>query len=219
MRRVVLWRHGRTEWNDLERFQGHTDVPLDDVGVAQARAAAQILVGLRPERIISSDLARASETAAALAQLTDLGVQLDPRLRETNGGRWEGLTAAEIEALPANTADGQESDAALYAAWRRGEDVSAGGAERRSDVAARARAAVDEALPTLSPDGVLCIVTHGGTSRALAGSMLGLGVEQWRVLGGLANACWSVLAEQPSGWRLEEHNAGTLPTRLVGDDR
>jgi len=213
---VVLWRHGRTQWNDEERFQGHTDIPLDDLGIAQANAAAQVLAGLRPDRIVSSDLVRASATAQVLADLVGLPVELDARLRETNGGRWEGLTAGAIDGLHL---DMDQSDPDLYRAWRRGEDVPAGGAERRSEVAVRARAAVVDALGNVPPDGVLCVVTHGGTSRALVGSLLGLAVEQWRVLGGLANACWSVLAEERTGWRLIEHNAGTLPTRVVGDDR
>ncbi|MGB3014153.1 MAG: histidine phosphatase family protein, partial [Candidatus Nanopelagicales bacterium] len=89
-RRLVLWRHGRTAWNLEHRFQGQTDVALDEVGVRQARAAAGLLMALRPQLIVSSDLSRARDTAQALADRTSLTVQTDPRLRETNGGRWEG---------------------------------------------------------------------------------------------------------------------------------
>ena len=65
---------------------------------------------------------------------------------------------------------------------------------------------------------VLLVVTHGGSARAMLGRMLDLPVDRWGALGGLANFSWSVLEETPWGWRLAEHNAGTLPEPVVGDD-
>ena len=62
-RRVVLWRHGRTAWNATNRFQGQTDVPLDEVGVLQGERAARNLATLKPDLIVSSDLGRARTTA------------------------------------------------------------------------------------------------------------------------------------------------------------
>jgi len=91
-RQVVLWRHGRTEWNVAGRVQGQSDVPLDDIGREQARDAASRLATLRPHRIVSSDLVRASETAEILAELTSQEVELDIRLREMDFGAREGLT-------------------------------------------------------------------------------------------------------------------------------
>ncbi len=206
----MIWRHGRTPWNVEDRFQGHSDIALDDVGVAQATSAALVLATLEPSAIVSSDLERASATADQLARLVDLPVRLDPRLRETDGGTWEGRTSREIAA----------ADAERYAQWRSGADVRAGGAESRSDVAGRAHSALDDALRDLTPGAVLVAVTHGGTARAAIGRLLGLEPQQWRVLGGLANACWSVLSGTVDGpWRLTEHNAGSLPQPVVGDDR
>ena len=63
----MLWRHGQTQWNDSRRFQGQTDVALDDVGRAQASLAAEQLAGLSPQLIVTSDLVRAAETADSLA--------------------------------------------------------------------------------------------------------------------------------------------------------
>jgi probable phosphoglycerate mutase len=206
----VIWRHGRTPWNAEDRFQGHTDVPLDDVGEAQARSAAAILAALEPTAIVSSDLQRAATTAQALASLTGRSVTLDPRLRETNGGTWEGRTGTEIRA----------ADLERFQQWRSGADIPAGGAETRGDVADRAVAAIHDALASLPDGGLLVAVTHGGTARASIGRLLGLPPEQWRVIGGLANACWSVLTCAGDGtWRLTEHNAGSLPEPVVGDDR
>ena len=102
---LVLWRHGQTTYNVERRFQGQRDVPLDEVGVRQAAEAARYLATLRPSAIFSSDLSRASVTAAALAKLTGLSVQLDKDLRERSGGSWEGLTETEIrERFPAERA-------------------------------------------------------------------------------------------------------------------
>ena len=72
--RVLLWRHGQTDWNTLNRFQGHSDIPLNAVGQYQAKHAANILVGMQPTKIISSDLSRARDTAQALGDLTKLMV-------------------------------------------------------------------------------------------------------------------------------------------------
>src|ERR1039458_8173889 len=94
--RLLLWRHGQTQWNVEGRFQGQSDIPLDAVGHQQAERAARLLAALRPDVIISSDLGRALATAAPLARLTGLTVTTDKDLRERHGGAWEGLTDAEI---------------------------------------------------------------------------------------------------------------------------
>jgi len=206
---VLLWRHGRTQWNDEDRFQGHLDIPLDDVGRAQARAAASVLAALDPVALVTSDLQRAADTAAFLAARTGLHVGVDVRFRETDGGTWQGRLGDELRA----------EDGEAFRAWRSGADVAAGGAETRSQLADRATAAIADSLPVVAPGGLLVVATHGGTARAVLGRLLDLPVDRWRILGGLANACWSVLEESHHGWRLVEHNAGSLPTRVVGDDR
>jgi glucosyl-3-phosphoglycerate phosphatase len=205
----VLWRHGRTSWNDDRRFQGQTDIELDDHGRRQARRTARLLAALPPDALLSSDLTRARDTAAELASVTGLPVTVDTRLRETHAGRWEGMLAHEIQA----------SDAATWQAWLSGgPGVRPGGGETRAEVADRAVAAVTDALPQVRAGGVLVVATHGGTARALIGRLLGLHEAEWHVLGGLANCSWSVLVESPLGWRLEEHNAGRLPEPVAGTD-
>jgi probable phosphoglycerate mutase len=157
---------------------------------------------------VSSDLRRASQTAVALSRLTGVPVREDARLRETYGGSWQGLTVGEIRDL----------DDAAYALWRSGADVPAGGAETRTDVAARVVPAVLEALAPLPPGATLVVVTHGGSARAAIGTLLDLPMDRWAVIGGLSNCCWSVLEESADAWRLVEHNAGSLPTPVMGDD-
>lgn len=202
----MLWRHGRTAWNGEHRFQGHSDIELDEVGRVQAARAAEQLAGLAPSLILSSDLSRALDTAAELGDRVGLSVQVDAGLRETSGGRWEGKRDTELVSDPD------------YLAWSAGADVLAGGAETRSQVAERATAVVDGALDGLADGQLAVVVTHGGTIRCLVGRMLGLPLPQWRVFGGLANCCWSILEEGRSGWRLTEHNAHSLPRPVLGDD-
>jgi len=209
--RIVLWRHGQTDWNVENRFQGHSDIPLNKVGHYQASEAAKVLAALRPDRIISSDLIRAQETAAALAALTDIKVEINPNLRETDGGLWEGKLASENRATHGE----------LFANWYEGGDEPAGvTGERRSDVAKRAVAVIEKEMTNFS--GTIVFVTHGGTVRSVLGSILKLPIAQWGVIGGLSNACWSILEltkhHTGSRWYLAEHNAGSLPEPVFGDD-
>lgn len=205
----MLWRHGRTEWNSSRRFQGHADVALDEIGLAQAERAARMLASLQPAAIVSSDLLRAADTAEALARLTGLPVTLDAGLREFDVGTWQGLTTTEI----------QERYGEDYAAWRNGEPVRRGGGELDLEVAERTAAAIERAAEKLPDSGTLVVVSHGGAIRVAINRMLGIPPEMWGAIGALANCCWSVLGEARRGWRLLEHNAGTLPEPVIGDDR
>jgi broad specificity phosphatase PhoE len=207
-RRVVFWRHGQTSWNLENRFQGSTDIPLTDAGIAQAQRAARLLAALRPDAVIASDLQRAAATAAELSAVTGLEVVHDPGLRETYAGTWQGLTNQEIQALHAEE----------YRAWKLGEPVHRGGGELGTEVADRAVPVVLDAVKKLPDRGTLVVVSHGGTIRMAIGRMLGLDSSNWEALGGLSNCCWSVLGEGARGWRLQEHNAGTLPEPVIGDD-
>ncbi|WP_405498141.1 histidine phosphatase family protein [Streptomyces sp. NBC_00096] len=207
-RKIVLWRHGQTSWNLERRFQGSTDIELTEAGVAQARRAARLLASLKPDAIVASDLRRASATAAELAAITGLTVAHDEALRETYAGEWQGLTHDEI----------LEKYGDQYAAWKRGEAVRRGGGELETEVADRAAPVVLEHADRLPPGGTLVVVSHGGTIRTTIGRLLGLDSYNWEGLGGLSNCCWSVLGEGARGWRLMEHNAGTLPEPVLGDD-
>ncbi|MER5972350.1 histidine phosphatase family protein [Streptomyces sp. NPDC002055] len=207
-RRIVLWRHGQTAWNLERRFQGTTDIELTEEGHAQARRSARLLAALQPDAIIASDLRRAAVTAGELASITQLDVEHDPGLRETYAGSWQGLTHEEIV----------ERYGEQYAAWKRGEPVRRGGGELETEVAERAAPVVERAVDKLPDGGTLVVVSHGGTIRTTIGRFLGLEPYSWEALGGLSNCSWSVLGEGARGWRLLEHNAGTLPEPVLGDD-
>ena len=203
-RRLVLWRHGQTAWNVERRFQGKTDIPLDEVGLGQAQRAAALLAALRPTGILASPLQRAADTAQALADLTGLPVAHDKDLIERDGGQWEGLTSGEI----------RQRYPEEHARWQ------PPGGETSAQVAERVGTALNRAVDAMSPTGLLVVASHGAALRLGMSNLLGLPEEVWERLGGLSNCCWSVLAEmRDGGWRLIEHNAGTLPEPVLSDDR
>ena len=206
--RVLLWRHGQTDWNILNRFQGHSDIPLNDVGRYQAKHAAEILAGMNPTAIISSDLGRARATAQALADLVGLPVTTHENLRETNGGLWEGKTGKENRA----------EDFQNFIRWIDGDDNPAGTTgERRSEVAARAVGVIMKELEGKT-DELLVVATHGGTARCVLGELLQLPLSHWGVIGGLSNASWSILERNTRQWNLIEHNAGSIPEPVYGEE-
>jgi broad specificity phosphatase PhoE len=199
----VLWRHGQTIWNAERRFQGQTDIPLDETGEAQAASAASRLATLRPDAIFSSDLSRAASTAGPLARLTGLTVIMDKDLRERSGGSWEGLTDTEIaQRFPLERASWDPPD---------GEPTAA--------VADRVGAALRRVAGTLGDGGLAVVVSHGAALRLGMARMLGLTEDVFGVLGPLSNCSWSVLGQRNGRWRLLEHNAGTLPEPVLSDDR
>ncbi len=209
--RLVIWRHGQTDWNIENRFQGHSDIPLNSVGHYQAEHAAKILNAMNPTRIVASDLIRAQQTAEKLSNLSNISIETDPRLRETNGGNWEGKTGEENRA----------NDSARFIGWISGDDGPAGEiGERRSEVALRAGSAALEILTAADTTGTVVLVTHGGTARCLLGTLLQLEFSDWGSLGGLSNAQWSVLefSKHLNRWTLVEHNAGSIPEPVFGNE-
>jgi probable phosphoglycerate mutase len=191
---LVVWRHGLTTYNLERRFQGQSDVPLNEVGRAHAAQSARYLAALRPSAIYSSDLSRATATAEALARLTGLPVYLDKDLRERSGGSWEGLTAAEIaERYPVERATWTPPD---------GETAVA--------VADRASAALDRIADGMPGGSLAVVVGHGAALGLAIARLLGVPSEP-RVLGPFGNCHWSVLSRRGTRWRLLEHNVGLLP--------
>jgi broad specificity phosphatase PhoE len=160
LRRIVLLRHGDTVGNSRERFHGCGDVALSDEGRAQVRAAGRRLATEVFDLVASSPLRRAWQSAALLSAGTP--VLLVPELREIDFGRWEGMTAEEIEA----------QDPVLYKTWREGAvDFEFPGGERR----AAFRERVVAGLGVLERTGAenAFVVTHRGVIRALANHLLG----------------------------------------------
>ena len=203
--RLVLWRHGQTDWNSAARFQGQADIPLNDTGHAQAREAASVLARLAPAALWSSDLERTQQTAAALTAATGLSARLDPRLREIHVGSWEGMHGSQLE----------EFDPGAYAALRRGEDVrrSATG-ETVTEVGERVAEALFEIAEHAEDASTVVVTTHGLAGRAGMCRLLELPFAHWRSFGSLENCAWAVLQRhRPGGyWRVAEYDVAGPPT-------
>ena len=140
-----------------------------------------------------------------------------PGIFRENAAVDQGLGDLDQQTGPENRAE----DGEYFVKWIDGHDEPAGHTgERRSEVAKRAVSVIEKETQDFS--GTLVLVTHGGTARCLLGSILRLPMPQWGVIGGLSNACWSVLEltqhHGDSRWYLAEHNAGSLPEPVFGDD-
>ncbi|MFG1892022.1 histidine phosphatase family protein [Micromonospora sp. NPDC049051] len=200
MTRLIIWRHGNTDWNAANRIQGQTDVPLNDLGREQARSAAPLLAGLRPDAIVASDLSRAADTAAALAALTGLPVRTDPRLRERHFGSWQGLAITEAA----------ERHPDEFARWRAGDPDPGAGIETLDDLGKRVGAALSDAADAV-PGGTVVVATHGGAARQGCGHLLGWEPAVLRTVGALQNCHWTELRhDDVRGWHLRAHNVGLV---------
>ncbi len=212
VRRLVMLRHGQTEFNAESRMQGQLDTDLSDLGRAQAIAAAEVLGKRQPLLIVSSDLCRAYDTAVALGERTGLAVQIDTRLRETHLGDWQGMTHTQVD---------QAAAPGARLAWRENARWAPHNGESRVDVAARSMPLVAELVDsqtdwgTDDSDRPVVLVAHGGLIAALTAALLAIPVDNWPVLGGMGNASWVQLsghsvADAPAGgvrWRLDVWNA------------
>lgn len=196
-RRLVLLRHGRTEWNASRRIQGQLDPGLDEVGHEQAQRAAPVLAGFAPVALLSSDLRRARETAGYLAAAADLTPTYDERLREWHLGERQGLTHEEYAAL----------DPAEYARFRSGMWDDVPGAETVAEVAARFTAVVKHLESSLERGQCAVVVAHGAAIRTGLAHWLGWPPATVRDLHPLANCGWLELVERPDGrWCLASYN-------------
>ena len=211
VRRLVMLRHGQTEFNAGSRMQGQLDTDLTDLGRSQALAAAEVLAKRQPLLIVSSDLRRAYDTAETLAQCCGLPVRVDPRLRETHLGDWQGLTHHQVDA----------GSPGARLAWRDDARWAPHGGESRVDVADRSTPLVAELVAGEPEWGVddaerpVVLVAHGGLIAALTAALLDLPVGNWPVLGGMGNASWVQLSGHGAAdadladirWRLDVWNA------------
>jgi broad specificity phosphatase PhoE len=200
--RLILLRHGQTDFNVAGRMQGHLESVLTPIGRAQAVAAAPAVAALAPDRLISSDLSRAADTAELVGAVCGLPVKLDARLRETHLGQWQGMSVDEIEA---------EYPGAI-ATWRSDAAWAPPGGESRIQVVERSRPVVDEvdAEPSDGGSEALLVVAHGGLIAGLVSGLLDLPARAWPAIGGLGNCRWAVLARRPDHprWRLAGYNVG-----------
>lgn len=229
-RRLLLIRHGQTEYNLAGRMQGQLDTPLSETGRAEAARVAEGLSDWPIGTVVSSDLVRAVDTARAIAAGSSpepLEVSTDPRLRETDLGEWSGRAHEEVDA----------SFPGARSHWRLNPLWAPPGGETRLEVSARAAEVVAELMRSGAWDlGAVALVAHGGTISALTCRLLDIPVEHYPMFGGLGNTRWSQLVARPSDawtpgsatpwwesprWFLEGWNVGVTapsPVSVVNAD-
>jgi probable phosphoglycerate mutase len=158
---TALLRHGQTPMSVQKRYAGRTDVPLTELGLQQAAAAAKRLASAGLGAIVTSPLLRTVQTAQAVAAVTGAAVVTDDGFRETDFGAWEGLTFAEV----------RERWPAEVSAWLADPEVAPPGGESFTDVSARVTAALDRVLAARAGQTVL-IVSHVTPIKMLVGAAL-----------------------------------------------
>lgn len=213
MTRVWFWRHGQTDYNVGLRVQGQIDIPLNEVGIEQARSGAVQLnaaIGAVPLQIVSSPLVRAAETARAVARLRNVQPIFDPRFMERAFGEFEGLTREEIVA-------GWPEE---FAVWASGRDPEGVEMEPRPEVAERMVAAVADHTAALPVGTDLLVVSHGAAITQALTKLLRFPHGEIEPVRGIDNCHWSLVESSPAGtgatgigrgpthWRLRAHNVG-----------
>ncbi|RME88118.1 MAG: alpha-ribazole phosphatase [Anaerolineae bacterium] len=186
MTRLYLIRHGETDWNVEGRWQGQANVPLNARGRAQAARLAQALKDVPFDAVYSSDLARARETAEALARLKGLPVHEDPRLREIHQGEWQGMLVTEIQARYAERFERRKSDPLR---------VAPPGGETVAKVRERVVRALEEILAK-HPGGTVAVVSHGFALAVALAHFRHRPIEEvWGMIP--ENGEWQVLDVEP----------------------
>ena len=216
-------RHGQSVANVTGHWQGQGDSPLSDLGRDQAQALARRFYGQRWDRVVSSPLTRAHDTARALG----LPVDLEPGLQEIDVGRWEGLRPEEVEVRFPDE----------LSALARGEMIAIGGiGESWADLAARVGEALQTLRASLPPNGRALVFSHGGVISTIAALALGVRDRRPRPLGRIVNTSVTTLRYHDDGaldvlryndashlgslgsWTQERHAAGNTVITLVGHD-
>ena len=187
MTRLLLVRHGETEWNAAHRWQGHTDTPLSQLGRRQAELLRERLAREPLVAAYASDLSRAWDTATTALAGRDVPLTPRPALREIYLGDWQGLTTPEIE---------QRWPGQLARYFNADADARPGGGETRQEMQARIAGAVQE-IAAAHPEGQVLIVSHGGALRGLA--------------------CWALDAPTSSSGRFEVDNCALSILELRPD--
>ena len=168
MKTLYIVRHGETEWNKIGRYQGITNVPLNENGIAQAKACGNALKDVHFDRILSSDLSRALVTAETIRGNRQLEIKTDERLREINFGDWEKLLFTEIE---------ERWPGLIDQMYRRPDIVKVPNGESFQEVQDRAWSAVSDFLNENNEDETILITCHGGTIRTLLCKLLDISIS------------------------------------------
>lgn len=163
---LYLFRHGETDWNAAQKFQGHTDIPLNELGRSQARRLIEPLRRMKIEAVLASDLSRARETGEIVAQALGLPVYHDARIKEANLGDAEGLTWDEIESKM-----GPETLEKWKSSFARDLDARYPNGETGREVLTRVLSSLED-FSRAQPFHSIGVATHGGVIRRVMHHLL-----------------------------------------------
>jgi len=194
--RLVLWRHGVTDWNERGIFQGQEDIPLNERGHAQAATAAPFLAGMEPAAIYCSPMVRTRQTAQPVINLIGIEPTIDARLAEIDVGTWVGYNLSDVSILDPEAGRAQ-------AAGRDFRRSPTG--ETMTEVAARVGECLRQIADAHDGETVL-IVSHGGAIRMGIVNLMGWTYETAIGLGGMTNCAWSRVNRRGGRWRLDTYN-------------
>ncbi len=182
MTKLILVRHGETDWNRVDRIQGWLDIPLNEKGRRQAERLAEELAGMKISAIYSSPLKRAFQTAEIIAEKYHLSVQKVSDFKEINQGKWQGLPVSEAKKKYKN----------LYQRWLTHPlEVVPPGGESLEEVYQRVKKTC-QTLVNNHPQETLCLVTHKVTAALTKCYYLGLDRNRiWELLP--ENATWEMI--------------------------
>lgn len=167
--RLLLTRHGQTDWNIAGRYQGHSDVPLNQIGQSQATQIAKRLSKETIHAIYTSDLSRAANTAQAIADFHQLEIKKNSRWRELAFGDWEGMTHQEMSAHSPK----------LFEAWMKDSlNISTPNGETLAQLAKRVNSASDD-LKSQHKDQTVLVVSHSGALQSLLSAILGVDLNRY----------------------------------------
>jgi alpha-ribazole phosphatase len=172
MTKVILVRHGQTLWNVDCRYQGQSDICLNETGIKQAKLLAARLLGEDVAAIYASDLGRAQITAEEIAKHHNLSVNIVPELREISFGEWEGMSFGEIN---------EKWPGAMERIFKQPDAVQIPGGETYQEVQQRAMQAVEK-LVKKHPEETIIVVSHGATIRTILCAALNIPLTSvWRI--------------------------------------
>lgn len=202
MARLILVRHGQTEWNRQMRYQGQSDIDMNETGISQVERAAERLANEKIDFIYSSDLKRARQTAKIIASKHNMteAIHESPLLREMSFGDYEGSTFDQMDPKFQLIFSADPS-------WRSsGPNVRAPNGESIADLAERVKQFIQQILEQHHSDTTILVAAHGGPLQTMICHFLGIGLEHW----------WQIRLSGASVSILETYSQGTSIVLLNG---
>jgi len=195
--KIFLVRHGETEWNNSGKFQGQINIPLNDTGIAQAKATARLSLEWDLTALYSSPLSRTVEVSSSISQLTGIKIKTDPRLMELNLGFLEGITGQDMR--------NDWSD--LWNTWREHPgSVTMPKGESLYDLQERAWAAFIDIQNNHCATDTIAIVSHNFTIRCICTKLLQIPMSNYHCLS-LDLGSVTTLENNGHTWKLLTYNS------------